>query len=133
MSRQRLQFFPVKILSVVFAGEGLNHGYHGYNASGLTSSIILPTLRLLRNSIGRASRKRRTHGDSRAHRKPGESDDAEGLVVRHDQGAQSMSGHFQRERHFLGIEASPSFVQAPQRNGVAERFVRTLKEQLRWE
>ena len=57
---------------------------------------------------------------------------AEGLVVRHDHGAQYMSGHFQRELRFLGIESSPSFVRAPQGNGVAERFMRTLKEQLLW-
>ena len=33
---------------------------------------------------------------------------------------------------FLGIESSPSFVRAPEGNGVAERFMRTLKEQLLW-
>src|SRR4029077_16761070 len=32
----------------------------------------------------------------------------------------------------LGIEASPSFVREPQGNGVAERFIRTLKENLLW-
>jgi hypothetical protein len=30
----------------------------------------------------------------------------------------------------LGIEASPSFVREPEGNGVAERFIRTLKENL---
>ncbi len=30
----------------------------------------------------------------------------------------------------MGIESSPSFVRAPESNGVAERFIRTLKEQL---
>ena len=43
-----------------------------------------------------------------------------------------MSSHFQRELHFLGIESSPSFVRAPQGNGVAERLMRTLKAQLLW-
>jgi len=32
----------------------------------------------------------------------------------------------------LGIEASPSFVREPEGNGVAERFIRTLKENLLW-
>ena len=31
-----------------------------------------------------------------------------------------------------GIEASPSFVREPEGNGVAERFIRTLKENLLW-
>ena len=30
------------------------------------------------------------------------------------------------------IEASPSFVREPEGNGVAERFIRTLKENLLW-
>ncbi len=32
----------------------------------------------------------------------------------------------------MGIESSPSFVRAPEGNGVAKRFNRTLKEQLLW-
>src|SRR5580704_1995220 len=43
-----------------------------------------------------------------------------------------MSGDFQDEIECLGIEASPSFVREPAGNGVAERFVRTLKENLLW-
>ena len=43
-----------------------------------------------------------------------------------------MSGDFQDEIECLGIEASPSFVREPQGNGVAERFIRTLKENLLW-
>jgi len=43
-----------------------------------------------------------------------------------------MAEDFQREIAFLGIEASPSFVRQPEGNGVAERFFRTLKEQLLW-
>ena len=31
-----------------------------------------------------------------------------------------------------GIESSPSFVREPEGNGVAERFIRTLKENLLW-
>ena len=43
-----------------------------------------------------------------------------------------MSDHFQREIAFLGMESSPAFVRAPEGNGCAERFIRTLKENLLW-
>ena len=43
-----------------------------------------------------------------------------------------MSHHFQTEIAFLGIESSPAFVRAPEGNGCAERFIRTLKENLLW-
>jgi putative transposase len=57
---------------------------------------------------------------------------ARGLAIRHDHGSQSMSDHFQKELAFLGIESSPAFVRAPEGNGCAERFIRTLKENLLW-
>jgi putative transposase len=57
---------------------------------------------------------------------------ARGLKLRHDHGSNYMSGDFQDEIECLGIEASPSFVREPQGNGVAERFIRTLKENLLW-
>ena len=38
----------------------------------------------------------------------------------------------QKELAFLGIESSPAFVRAPEGNGCAERFIRTLKENLLW-
>jgi putative transposase len=53
-------------------------------------------------------------------------DIAHGLAVRHDHGSQYMSDHFQKEIAFLGVESSPAFVQAPEGNGCAERFIRTL-------
>jgi putative transposase len=59
-------------------------------------------------------------------------DVARGLAVRHDHGSQYMSGDFQKELRFLGIESSPAFVRAPEGNGCAERFIRTLKENLLW-
>jgi putative transposase len=59
-------------------------------------------------------------------------DVAAGLAVRHDHGSQYMSGAFQKELRFLGIESSPAFVRAPEGNGCAERFIRTLKENLLW-
>ena len=43
-----------------------------------------------------------------------------------------MSGAFQKELEFLGAESSPAFVRAPEGNGCAERFIRTLKENLLW-
>ena len=60
------------------------------------------------------------------------ADVAKGLKVRHDHGSQYMSGDFQREVRFLGAESSPAFVRAPEGNGCAERFIRTLKENLLW-
>ena len=57
---------------------------------------------------------------------------AEGLQLRHDHGSQYMSDHFQETLRFLAIESSPAFVRAPEGNGVAERMVRTVKEQLLW-
>ncbi len=61
-----------------------------------------------------------------------EADLARGLALRHDHGSQYLSDHFQEELRFLGIRSSPSFVAAPEGNGCAERFIRTLKEQLLW-
>jgi transposase InsO family protein len=57
---------------------------------------------------------------------------AQGLKIRHDHGSQYMSDDFQAEIRFLGAESSPAFVRAPEGNGCAERFIRTLKEQLLW-
>ena len=57
---------------------------------------------------------------------------AAGLSLRHDHGSQFMSDAFQDELRFLGIRSSPAFVREPETNGVAERFVKTLKEQLLW-
>ena len=59
-------------------------------------------------------------------------DMAMGLKLRHDHGSNYMSHDFQEEIAFLGVESSPSFVREPEGNGVAERFIRTLKENLLW-
>lgn len=61
-----------------------------------------------------------------------DKDIARGLSVRHDHGSQYMSEYFQKEIRLLGIESSPAFVRAPEGNGCAERFIRTLKENLLW-
>jgi putative transposase len=63
---------------------------------------------------------------------------AHGLELRHDQGSQFVADDFQRELAFLGITPSPAFVREPE--GIlgsgprtsAERFIRTLKENLLW-
>jgi len=57
---------------------------------------------------------------------------ASGLALRHDHGSQYVSHAFQAEIRFLGIESSPAFVREPEGNGCAERFIRTLKENLLW-
>ena len=59
-------------------------------------------------------------------------DVARGLTLRHDRGPQYMSDDFLNEARFLGIALSPAFVREPECNGVAERFMRTLKEQAIW-
>lgn len=61
-----------------------------------------------------------------------EKDAAKGLSLCHDHGWNYMSGDFQDEIAFLGIESSPSFVRQPEGNGVAERFTRPLKENFLW-
>jgi putative transposase len=57
---------------------------------------------------------------------------ASGLKLRHDHGSNYMADDFQNEIKFLGIESSPAFVREPEGNGCAERFFRTLKENLLW-
>jgi putative transposase len=59
-------------------------------------------------------------------------DVAGGLKLRHDHGSQYVAHDFQAEIAFLGIESSPAFVRGPEGNGCAERFIRTLKENLLW-
>ena len=57
---------------------------------------------------------------------------ASGLQLRHDHGSQFVADDFQRELAFLGIVPSPALVREPEGNGCAERFIRTLKENLLW-
>jgi len=56
-------------------------------------------------------------------------DVARGLALRHDHGPQYLSRDFQSEIAYLGITSSPAYVGEPEGNGIAERFLRTLKEQ----
>src|SRR5262245_2395707 len=57
---------------------------------------------------------------------------ATGLAIRPDHGSAYMSDDVQPELTSLGMTGSPSFVRDPEGNGVAERFIRTLKENLLW-
>ena len=70
----------------------------------------------------------RAQGAFRRLRTPGRP----GLARRHDHGSQYVSHDVQDELAFLGIESSPALVRTPEGNGIAERFVRLLKENLLW-
>ena len=50
--------------------------------------------------------------------------------MRHDHGSPFMSEHFQNQLTFFGMTPSFAFVRESETNGVAERFIRTLKEQI---
>jgi transposase InsO family protein len=56
-------------------------------------------------------------------------DVARGLALRCDWGPQYIADAWISEVKWLGCTISPSYVGEPECNGVAERFVRTLKEQ----
>lgn len=57
---------------------------------------------------------------------------ARGIQLRHDWGSQYRSRHFQGSLTWLGMLDDAAFVGEPECNGVAERFIRTLKEQCLW-
>ena len=59
-------------------------------------------------------------------------DVARGIKLRHDWGSQYRAHHFKGSLNWLGIEDDAAFVGEPQGNGVAERFMRTIKEQCLW-
>lgn len=58
------------------------------------------------------------------------ADAARGLALRMDNGPQYLSDHFQNQIKYWGIAPSFAFVAEPETNGVAERFYKTLKEQI---
>lgn len=58
------------------------------------------------------------------------ADIGRGLSLRMDNGTQYVSEHFRNQVRFWGVEASYAFIEQPQTNGVAERFFKTLKEQI---
>jgi transposase InsO family protein len=59
-----------------------------------------------------------------------DADAARGLALRMDNGPQYLSDHFQNQIKYWGIAPSFAFVAEPETNGVAERFYKTLKEQV---
>lgn len=58
------------------------------------------------------------------------ADIGRGLQLRMDHGTQYLSDHFLNQVRHWGLTPSFAFVEQPQTNGVAERFNRTLKEQV---
>jgi putative transposase len=59
-----------------------------------------------------------------------EAEAARGLALRIDYGPQYTSDHFQKQIRWWGIAPSFAFLSEPETNGVAERFIRTLREQV---
>lgn len=59
-----------------------------------------------------------------------EREAARGVLLRMDHGSQYLSEHFQGQIKWWGLTPSFAFLEQPQTNGVAERFFRTLKEQI---
>lgn len=55
---------------------------------------------------------------------------ATGLKLRIDNGSQYTSDYFLKQIAYMGVQDSFGFIKQPQTNGVAERFNRTLKEQI---
>jgi putative transposase len=55
---------------------------------------------------------------------------ARGLKLRMDHGSQYTADDFRNQIKFWGMTPSYAFIEQPQTNGVAERFFRTLKEQV---
>jgi transposase InsO family protein len=57
---------------------------------------------------------------------------AAGVKLRHDGGSCFRSAHYQAEINHLGIDRSPAFHYEPETNGVVEKLIQTLKEQVLW-
>jgi hypothetical protein len=68
--------------------------------------------------------------NSDGHRGLGGGGRRPGSVSAAGPGTQYLSDHFQNLLQYRGINPSFAFIEQPQTNGVAERFIRTLKEQL---
>jgi transposase InsO family protein len=57
---------------------------------------------------------------------------ASGLALRYNGGSCFRSDHYQAEIDHLGIARSPAFHYEPETNGVAEKALQILKEQVLW-
>jgi transposase InsO family protein len=68
-------------------------------------------------------------GIGRFYGKPGKNV-ATGLAVRMDHGCQYTSDYFLDQVKHFGMRASFAYLHEPETNGVAERFFKTLKEQI---
>ena len=55
---------------------------------------------------------------------------ARGLALRHDHGSAFLAGHFRNQIRLWGMVPSHAFVGEPETNGVIERFLRALEEQI---
>ena len=54
----------------------------------------------------------------------------QGLSLRMHHGTQYLTDHVQNQLRYFGIASSFAFLKEPETNGVVERFLRTLKEQV---
>jgi transposase InsO family protein len=61
---------------------------------------------------------------------PGKTEGGRGLSLRTDHGTQYLSDHFLNQLKHWGINPSFTFIEQLQTNGVAERFIQTIKEQV---
>lgn len=55
---------------------------------------------------------------------------AQGISLRMDHGSQYISNHFRHETQYWGFNLSYAFLAEPETNGIAERFMGTMKQQI---
>ena len=119
------------------ARRDVGHGHDGHRDRRRGGSLRLRGRRSLRDRVHRAPcRQARERFEALEPIRQGIRERfggigdgvARGLRLRHDHGSNYLADDFQQEVAFFGIESSPSFVREPEGNGVAERFIRTLKE-----
>lgn len=58
------------------------------------------------------------------------TDAGRGLFLRMDHGTQYLSDYFQNQLEQWGINPSWAFIEQTHPNGLAERFIRTVKEEV---
>lgn len=108
--------------------------------------VTAPAVPVHRLSEGRDGKRRFQHGNpagggSADRRPPLHRRDTGRAAYQRGKGRRRKAGHriaqghaesddFHREIRFLGMTSAPAFVRQPEGNSVAERAIRTLKEQL---